>query len=198
MDRPERSTSAGAGPCLGAPPLSLCRAWIGLGANLGDRRTTLERALQALQQLPGGHLVGHSRWWRSAPLDAHGPEFLNGVAAIDTSLTPLALLDHLQAIEGAHGRERPYPNAPRTLDLDLLLFGTQVLDNPRLQVPHPRMHQRAFVLGPLLDLDPVIDIPGQGSAQALMGSLTGQDCQPWNDPSSVAPQGSTCHLTSSP
>jgi 2-amino-4-hydroxy-6-hydroxymethyldihydropteridine diphosphokinase len=169
-------------PITPGSPEAVCRAWIGLGANLGDRQVTLEQAVLAIQALPESRVVGCSRWWRSAPLDAQGPEFLNGVIALDTSLAPLALLDQLQAIERQHGRERPYPNAPRTLDLDLLLYGEETRNTPRLQLPHPRVHQRAFVLGPLLELDPQLMIPGRGSAHALLCALPDQDCRPWADP----------------
>jgi 2-amino-4-hydroxy-6-hydroxymethyldihydropteridine diphosphokinase len=98
--------------------------------------------------------VALSSAWRSAPVDAGGPDFLNAVAALDTALAPLELLDALQAIELAHGRERPYRHAPRTLDLDLLLYGDVRLDTPRLTLPHPRLGERAFVLCPLLEISP--------------------------------------------
>lgn len=131
------------------------RAYVGLGANVGaDLLATLTQAAQALAALPGTRLVVLSSAWRSAPVDAGGPDFLNAVVALDTALAPLELLDALQAIEQAHGRERPYRNAPRTLDLDLLLYGHTVLDAPRLTLPHPRLGERAFVLSPLLEIAP--------------------------------------------
>jgi 2-amino-4-hydroxy-6-hydroxymethyldihydropteridine diphosphokinase len=131
------------------------RAYIGLGANLGgDLLATLTLAARALSALPGTRLVTVSSAWRSAPVDAAGPDFLNAVAGLDTAMSPAELLDALQAIELAHGRERPYRNAPRTLDLDLLLYGDVVLDTPRLTLPHPRLGERAFVLRPLLEIAP--------------------------------------------
>ena len=131
------------------------RAYVGLGANLGtDLLATLTQAAHDLAALPGTQLAALSGAWRSEPVDAGGPDFLNAVAALDTTLAPLALLDALQAIELGHGRERPYRNAPRTLDLDLLLYGDVVLDTPRLTLPHPRLGGRAFVLRPLLEIAP--------------------------------------------
>ena len=131
------------------------RAYVGLGANLGgDLLATLTLAAQALSALPGSRLVAVSSAWRSAPVDAGGPDFLNAVAGLDTALPPVELLDALQAIELAHGRQRPYRNAPRTLDLDLLLYDDVVLDTPRLTLPHPRLGERAFVLRPLLEIAP--------------------------------------------
>ena len=131
------------------------RAYVGLGANLGaDLLATLTQAAQALAALPDTRLLALSSAWRSAPVDAGGPDFLNAVAALETGLPPLELLDALQAIEQAHGRERPYRNAPRTLDLDLLLYGDLVLDTARLTLPHPRLAERAFVLRPLLEIAP--------------------------------------------
>jgi 2-amino-4-hydroxy-6-hydroxymethyldihydropteridine diphosphokinase len=130
-------------------------AYIGLGANLGQPAQTLDRALAALAQSEGVRDLAASPYYRSAPVAATGPDFINAVARVATQLTPLALLDTLQAIEQRFGRERPYTNAPRTLDLDLLLYADwHIADPPRLIVPHPRMHERAFVLRPLLDLDP--------------------------------------------
>ena len=131
--------------------------WIGLGANLGDARAALQRARQALAQLPGTTLVASSRLYRSAPVQAEGPDFLNAVAELRTTLAPLALLQALQALEQAAGRERPYVNAPRTLDLDVLLWGAgghSVWELPGLSVPHPRLWERAFVLLPLAELLP--------------------------------------------
>ncbi|MDR7332359.1 2-amino-4-hydroxy-6-hydroxymethyldihydropteridine diphosphokinase [Roseateles asaccharophilus] len=144
------------------------RAYVGLGANLGaDLLATLSRAAAALDALPQTRIAVLSSAWRSAPVDAGGPDFLNAVAALDTGLAPLALLDALQAIEAVHGRERPYRNAPRTLDLDLLLHGDTRLDTPRLVLPHPRMQQRAFVLRPLLEIAPELaDLAGPGDWQS--------------------------------
>ncbi|HEY9106617.1 MAG TPA: 2-amino-4-hydroxy-6-hydroxymethyldihydropteridine diphosphokinase [Roseateles sp.] len=131
------------------------RAYVGLGANLGaDPSATLTRAALQLEALSGVHVVKLSSVWRSAPIDADGPDFLNAVVALDTTLSPTELLDALQAIEQAHGRERPYRNAPRTLDLDLLLYGDVVMDTPRLTLPHARLGERAFVLKPLLEIAP--------------------------------------------
>jgi 2-amino-4-hydroxy-6-hydroxymethyldihydropteridine diphosphokinase len=130
------------------------RAYVALGANIGDAAATLAAARDALAALPETTLVAVSSWWRTAPVDAFGPDFLNGVAALDTALAPLQLLDALQAIERSHGRTRPHRHAPRTLDLDLLLYGDERLSNDRLTVPHPRIAERAFVLAPLLEVEP--------------------------------------------
>ena len=139
--------------------------WIGLGANLGDARAALQSARQALAQLPGTTLVASSGLYRSAPVQAEGPDFLNAVAELRTTLAPLALLQALQALEQAAGRERPYVNAPRTLDLDVLLWGAgghSVWELPGLSVPHPRLWERAFVLLPLAEL-----LPGSVSTAQL-------------------------------
>lgn len=131
------------------------RAYIGLGANLGaDLGATLTQAALHLAALPQTRVVALSSLWRSAPVDAQGPDFVNAVVALDTALAPIDLLDDLQAVELAHGRERPYRHAPRTLDLDLLLYGDVVLDTPRLTLPHPRLGERAFVLRPLMEIAP--------------------------------------------
>jgi len=107
-------------------------------------------------------------------VDAAGPEFVNAVALVDTELPAPALLAELQRIEAAHGRERPYRNAPRTLDLDLLLYGDERIDTPQLTVPHPRLHQRAFVLRPLADVAPQAVIPGHGRAAELLSGVADQ------------------------
>ena len=138
------------------------QAYIGLGANLGDAAATLRAAVSALRILPRTHGVTVSSAYRSAPVQAVGPDFLNAVVALRTSLAPQELLAALQTIELAHHRTRPFPNAPRTLDLDLLLYGNLLLDTPRLQLPHPRLHQRAFVLMPLFELAPDLVLPGLG------------------------------------
>lgn len=132
----------------------LVRAYIGLGANLGEAAHTVCQALDWLQCSTGVQLVAQSALYRSAPVDAHGPDFINAVAAIDTGLPAPALLALLQALEARAGRERPYRNAPRTLDLDLLLYGDASISSPMLTVPHPRMWERAFVLVPLAEIEP--------------------------------------------
>ncbi|HJV97109.1 MAG TPA: 2-amino-4-hydroxy-6-hydroxymethyldihydropteridine diphosphokinase [Albitalea sp.] len=137
-------------------------ASVGLGANLGDAATTLRTALSELAQLPDTTLHAVSHVYRSAPIDAGGPDFLNAVALLLTGLAPQALLAELQRIERRHGRERPYVNAPRTLDLDLLLYGDERIDTPTLRVPHPRLHERAFALVPLAEVAPQAVIPGRG------------------------------------
>ncbi len=149
-------------------------AYIGIGANLGDARANVEDALARLARLPDGALLAASSLYRTAPIDAGGDDYINAVARIETALPAEALLRALHAIESAHGRERPYRNAPRTLDLDLLLYGDERIDSATLQVPHPRLGQRAFVLVPLLELAPAISIPGLGPAQALRAGVAGQ------------------------
>ncbi len=151
-------------------------AYIGMGANLGDARRTLLAAARELSELPGTAGLALSRFYRSAPVDAGGPDYVNAVAAIRTSLDAHALLKALQAIEDRHGRLRPYRNAPRTLDLDLLLYGAETIDDADLTVPHPRMHQRAFVLRPLTDLAPDTVLP-QGGLPELLAACAGQDLQ---------------------
>lgn len=150
------------------------RVFVGLGANLGDALTTVQVALTQLAALPQSTLVAQSALYRSAPLDAAGPDFINAVAELRTELAPDDLLAQLQRLELAFGRKRPYRHAPRTLDLDLLLYGQRQLASAELTVPHPRLHERAFVLAPLADLAP--DWPlgnGLSVAEALAG-LTGQ------------------------
>lgn len=129
-------------------------AYVALGANLGDAAQTLRDALQALAQAPGLRLIKASSLYRTAPIASSGPDYINAVAEVGTTLTAPALLTALQSIENAAGRERPYRNAPRTLDLDLLLYGEARIDSPNLTVPHPRMGERAFVLAPLQEIAP--------------------------------------------
>ncbi len=129
-------------------------AWVALGANLGDARATVLQAFEDLTQLPQTRLIARSRLYRTAPHEASGPDFINAVAGLETGLSAPALLQALQSLENAAGRLRPYPNAPRTLDLDLLLYGEARIDSPQLTVPHPRMRERAFVLQPLAELAP--------------------------------------------
>ena len=148
-------------------------AYIGLGANLGDARQTIAAAINTLRQSSGILALKQAPLYSSDPVDAQRPVFINTVVAIDTTLEPSNLLDLLQAIEQAHGRERPYRNAPRTLDLDLLLYGELTIETPRLSVPHPRMHQRAFVLRPLQDLAPNLQL-AQGSFTTLLAACQDQ------------------------
>jgi len=149
-------------------------AFVGLGSNLGDRRTRIEAAFDALAALPKTRLLERSSLYESAPLDAGGGDYLNAVARLRTGLEPLALLRALQAIEAEAGRERPYPNAPRSLDLDLLLHGDRVIASEALVLPHPRLHQRAFVVLPLLELAPEMRWRGGERLDALLPGLAGQ------------------------
>jgi 2-amino-4-hydroxy-6-hydroxymethyldihydropteridine diphosphokinase len=136
------------------------QAAIGLGANLGDARATVEQALRDLAGLPATRLIKASSLYLSAPLDSSGPDYVNAVALVDTELGALDLLHALQALENLAGRERPFRNAPRTLDLDLLWLGEVKIDSPELTLPHPRMHERAFVLHPLAEICPERIAPG--------------------------------------
>jgi 2-amino-4-hydroxy-6-hydroxymethyldihydropteridine diphosphokinase len=152
-------------------------AYVGLGANLGDAAAALKLAIKALGSLPHTQLLCCSPVYKTVPLNtdngremaADGNDYLNAVAALSTRLLPLALLDQLQQIEQAAGRERPYRNAPRTLDLDLLLYGNERVDTPALSVPHPRMAQRAFVLVPLADVAPGLVSAAQLAAVSHQG-----------------------------
>jgi 2-amino-4-hydroxy-6-hydroxymethyldihydropteridine diphosphokinase len=150
---------------------------IGIGANLGDARSNVQRAILRLQKLPHTRLTAQSSLFRTAPIDADGDDYINAVARIETRLAPNDLLHALQSIENDFGRERPYQNAPRTLDLDLLLYGQQTIQSETLTVPHPRIVQRAFVLIPLLQIDPLISIPGLGPAHAFAPGVAGQTIQ---------------------
>ncbi len=132
------------------------RVFVGLGANLGDAAATVLAAMDALAALPGTALVARSSLYRSAPVDAAGPDYVNAVVELRTAQSPPVLLRSLQAIEKRFGRERPYRHAPRTLDLDLLLYGQRRIDVPGLVVPHPRWRERAFVLVPLAQIAPEI------------------------------------------
>jgi len=156
-------------------------AYVGLGANLGDPPATLTAALTALAATPGISACTASSFYRSAPVDADGPDYLNAVARLTTTLAPLALLDALQALEHHHGRQRPYRHAPRTLDLDLILYDNLTLTHPRLTLPHPRAHERAFVLVPLVEVagqasDGLPELAGRAASDWL-AACTGQRLQ---------------------
>lgn len=141
-------------------------AYVALGANLGDAARAVGDALKRLGVLDGTRLIRHSSLYRTAPIDSAGPDYINAVAELNTQLTAPGLLAQLQRLELEAGRERPYRNAPRTLDLDLLLYGSGCIHSPRLQVPHPRMYQRAFVLLPLAEIAPARVTPAQLRAVA--------------------------------
>ena len=159
--------------------------FIGLGANLGDRKAALRAALAAIGQLPDTQVLRVSPLYGSAPVDAGGPDYMNAVAELSTTLSPQALLLALQTIEQAAGRERPYRNAPRTLDLDILWFGEQVIATAELTVPHPRMAERAFVLLPLADL-----VPDRVDATSLQ-AVAAQDIRALEGPQWAADLTST-------
>jgi 2-amino-4-hydroxy-6-hydroxymethyldihydropteridine diphosphokinase len=150
-------------------------AYIGIGSNLGQSAARVRDAFDALDTLPGTRLVRRSSLYRSEPQGFRDqPDFVNAVAELDTTREAALLLAGLQAIEEHAGRQRSFRNAPRTLDLDLLLFGTARIAQPGLEVPHPRMHERAFVLVPLLELAPQLSIPGIGPARECLARITGQ------------------------
>lgn len=137
------------------------RAYVGLGSNLGDRRALLERALELLAAQPGLDVVAVSSFRETDPVGyVDQPRFLNGACAVETSLGPRELLERLLAVELELGRERAGPRyGPRTIDLDLLLYGQEQLDEPGLTVPHPRLAERTFALEPLVELDPDLSLP---------------------------------------
>lgn len=162
---------------------ALAPAWVavGLGANLGDRAATLAWAVQAIAGLPATALQTVSSLYATAPIDATGPDYLNAVVVVHTGLQPLQLLHALQALELQAGRERPYRNAPRTLDLDIVLWQGLVLQSAELSLPHPRMDERAFVLAPLAEIAPHSVTAAQ--LQAVAGqSISKQDCRDWWQP----------------
>ena len=147
-------------------------AFVGIGSNLGDRETNLRRAIELLSAEEGIDVVGVSEIRETEPVGPveQGP-FLNGAVQLETSLPPGELLVRLLAVESRLGRVRTERWGPRTIDLDLLLYGDGRIDEPGLSVPHPRLHERRFVLEPLTDLDPGLQIPGQGSASTLLAEL---------------------------
>lgn len=149
--------------------MNLVPAFIALGANLRDPEQQIRAAVEELAMLRDTRLMNVSSLYRSAPVGyLDQPEFVNGVAGIETALAPHALLDALLAIERRYGRVRQFPNAPRTLDLDIVLYGDLEVDEPGLTIPHPRMHERAFVLVPLAEIAPEIVVPGRGRVRDLL------------------------------
>ena len=149
-------------------------AFIGVGANLGFARDAVLNAMADLSRMPLTEFVASSGLYRSAPVDGDGPDYINAVAEISTQQSAHELLVALQAIETKYGRVRTTRNAPRTLDLDLLLYGDGILKTPDLTVPHPRIAERAFVLMPLIELAGPVAIPGHGRADMLLARITGQ------------------------
>jgi 2-amino-4-hydroxy-6-hydroxymethyldihydropteridine diphosphokinase len=149
------------------------QAYVGLGANLGDRERTLRGALAALGDENGIDVVAVSTLRETEPVGVgEQPLFLNGVAALETTLGAGELLDRLLAVEHRFGRVRvPGEHGPRTLDLDLLLYGDEQIEQPGLTVPHPRLHERRFVLEPLAELDPELVVPGRGPVEALLSGV---------------------------
>jgi 2-amino-4-hydroxy-6-hydroxymethyldihydropteridine diphosphokinase len=155
------------------------RVFIGLGANLGEAALTLQGAVEQIGLLPGTRLVKLSPFYLTAPVDASGPDYTNAVAEITTELQPAALMRALLGIEAEHGRLRPHRHAPRTLDLDLLLYGQRISEDPAVTLPHPRMHERAFVLRPLLDLAPTLVHPLLGRLDDRLPALADQALRKW-------------------
>lgn len=161
---------------MNATSLPAARAYIGFGANLGNPAAALSHALEALGKLPDTRVAAHSSCYRSAPIgvaESH-PDYTNAVIALDTALSPQKLLDALLSIEAAYGRCRNAHLAPRTIDLDLLLHGTTTMQTATLVLPHPRLHQRAFVLLPLAEIAPEIVIPGLGPLPPLLENVKNQ------------------------
>jgi 2-amino-4-hydroxy-6-hydroxymethyldihydropteridine diphosphokinase len=157
----------------GLPARGVTRAYIGLGSNLGDREAALRSALEQLASEPSIEVVAVSTFRETDPVGlTDQPRFVNAAAAIETELSPREVLDRLLAIEHRLGRIRAGPRfGPRTIDLDLLLYGDEVIDEPGLAVPHPRLHERLFVLEPLTELDPRLVAPGLGPLTAMVARL---------------------------
>jgi 2-amino-4-hydroxy-6-hydroxymethyldihydropteridine diphosphokinase len=149
-------------------------AYVGLGSNLGDREGTLRAAIGRLRHLPETKVLRVSTLRRTEPVGpVDQPRFLNGAVELETALSARRLLGRLLELERTFGRDRAVVPAqgPRTLDLDLLLYGQDVIDEPGLEIPHPRLHERRFVLEPLAELDPSLEVPGKGSVQTLLAKL---------------------------
>jgi 2-amino-4-hydroxy-6-hydroxymethyldihydropteridine diphosphokinase len=152
---------------------SSVQAYVGLGSKLDDPLGQLQRAIYELAEIPATRLISNSGFYCSVPMGPPDqPQYINAVARLETSLSASALLEELQHIENAHGRKRTLRWGARTLDLDLLLFGQQQINTPRLQVPHPGIQDRNFVLYPLRELAPDLEIPGKGTLQELIASCS--------------------------
>lgn len=153
-------------------------AYIGLGANLGNAAAQVRNAFDELDRMPHSRVLRRSSLYRSAPIGhADQPDFINAAAQLETGLPAERLLAELRGIEDHHGRTRSFANAPRTLDLDLLLYGRQTMNSAELTLPHPRMHERAFVLMPLAEIAPELAVPGRGPIRQLLQDCSSQDVE---------------------
>jgi 2-amino-4-hydroxy-6-hydroxymethyldihydropteridine diphosphokinase len=156
----------------------MTQAYVGIGSNLEDPRRQVEQAFEELGKIPRTRVTRKSSLYRSEPMGhADQPEFVNAVAELDSALSPMEILQQLIQIENRHGRKRSFPNAPRTLDLDLLLYGKENLQSENLTLPHQRMHERAFVLKPLLEIAPDAFIPGIGPARTSLERISLQKAE---------------------
>ena len=160
-------------------------AYVGVGANLEPARANVERGIEALRELPQTEVIAQSSLYASAPVDAPGPDYVNAVVALRTTLDAAPLLQVLHGIEARFGRERSTRNAPRTLDLDLLLYGDLHSDDPALRLPHPRLHQRAFVLQPLLEIAPDLQVRALGALSAYLPRVQDQPIRHLDPPAAV-------------
>lgn len=154
-------------------------AYVALGANLGDARQALQEVIGRIEKEEGVEVVKSSSFYKTAPIDSSGPDYINAVIEVKTSLSAQVLLEVLLKIEKEFGRVRPVGihNAPRTMDLDLLLYGNETCQSEFLVLPHPRMHERAFVLVPLCEINPLVNIPGKGPAGDFLLKVINQEIQ---------------------
>lgn len=152
----------------------MAKVLLGLGGNIGDAKQTLKDAIICLAQNPHIEVISRSCYYKSEPINATGDDFVNNVIAITTNLDPLTLLKVCQSVEDTFGRERPFPNAPRTIDIDILTYDDLEQNHPQLTLPHPRMVERLFVLLPLLEIEPELSLPRVGSLKDLIKNLTSQ------------------------
>lgn len=156
----------------------MASAFIAIGSNLQQPQLQVKQAIHAISELPHTSLVQHSSLYRTTPVGYDNqPDFINAVAEVETSLKPLELLRALLALEDMQGRERPFPNAPRVLDLDLLLYNGNIMNTPELTLPHPRMHTRGFVMLPLAEIAPDLVIPQHGHAAKLAAQCVNQSVE---------------------
>lgn len=152
----------------------MAKAFLGLGGNIGDAKQILKDAIVCLAQHPQIEITARSCFYKTEPINAPGDDYINCVIALETKLGPLPLLRHCQSVEAKFGRERPFENAPRTLDIDVLLYNDAIENHPDLILPHPRMTERLFVIIPLLEVAPNIEIPGFGPIKHLTETLASQ------------------------